>query len=145
MRTVIYQPQRGDSPQHRAQPYENPNPMANKTELADELEALKLEYQKLSLDYEALKAAYEELASAPMLPVTKTPAKAATAEPNPVMEVDGGLYQLTTKEISIRKLGKRTALDIAADDQPYSELGGLTIAQWLVANNSSAIAAVPKP
>jgi hypothetical protein len=114
--------------------------------LLEENQSLKLELQQLSMAYNALEEKYLELAS---LPISQPGTQAAHRSlsgaegiPDETFEVDGQLFRMTVTEVAVRKLGKRTALDILADDEPYTKLGGLTIKAWLVANNSSAVAPV---
>jgi hypothetical protein len=115
----------------------------NPDAILEENIALKEENEALHRKITLLEAAIEELAATTAIPGTKKTGhlaaiKAAAAQNEP-FEVDGKMYTLTVAELSIRKIGKRTALDIISDDEPLPQLGNKTIKEWLVANNSSAI------
>lgn len=109
------------------------------TALIEENAALKTEVELLTAQLTALQEAYDQLAATPVpQPKASATEAAAEAEPEP-FEIDGKLFTLTAKKVSIRKLGERTALDIISDDEPYEALGGLTIKAWLLANNSTVL------
>ena len=99
---------------------------------------LKAENELLKLQIETLETKISELSA------TKVPTKPAGTAQTPPFNVGGKLYRLKQNEISIRRVGKRTALDIVSDDEPYNQLGGLSIKEWLVANSSTAIEEIAK-
>lgn len=100
-----------------------------------ENEALKAEVALLHEQLSKLASDYNQLASTPV----KSPGTAVADVQTEPFQVDGEDYQLVVGKIAVRRLGERTALDILADEDTYDALGGLTIKEWLVKNNSKAI------
>jgi hypothetical protein len=113
----------------RASPEDNASPAENSHA------ALEAAYQKLLIEHQQLKQAYDTI-----LHTTPDPRKLPPAGiPNETFEVDGNTYRMAAANLHIKSVGKRTALEAMVDDTLYPALGGKTILQWLVANNSTAI------
>lgn len=106
---------------------------------ADKDEAVK-EYQELLDEHNQLKQDYESLLSGSDTPADKAaPASKAPVIPTDTFEANGGSYKMALPAISIKGLGKRTALEILTDEETYDVLGGKTIRQHLVDSNSIAV------
>ncbi len=100
-----------------------------------ELEAA---YQALLIEHQRLRQAYDNI-----IHTTPDPKKLPPAGiPTETFEVDGETYRMAAANLHVKGVGKRTALEAMVDDTLYPSLGGLTILQWLVANNSTTVVRV---
>ncbi|MEN9884039.1 MAG: hypothetical protein RLZZ420_1256 [Bacteroidota bacterium] len=77
---------------------------------------------------------------------TKTPpadaaeaAQIATPQTGQTFEHEGKTYELVIPALNIPEIGKRTALEIAFDDEVHEALGNKTIKAYLVDVKSGAI------
>lgn len=99
------------------------------------LAELQAAYQKLLIEHQQLQQAYDNI-----IHTTPSPHLLPQAAiPIETFEVDGATYRMAAANLYVKGVGKRTALEAMVDDTLYPTLGGTTILQWLVKNNSTAI------
>jgi hypothetical protein len=104
-------------------------------------EGLKKAFEKLSKELGSLRGKVSTLEEQVKLLTANPEAKLPEAPTVPAegFELDGKKYFFTEPSFTLRGGLKRTALEALSDNEKYPSLGGLTIKEFLVQNNSKLV------